>query len=174
MAVDNNSDAAVIEPDSFLDAFWHIGNPDPVLRNNASAQIISHCYSCGGDENKQVASDADVEYALTRLLRGVCGGKSGVRQGFASTLTSFISSRNQTVASKLKGKKDCICKDAACIREKLLECTDVDKGGASKLEERGSAFGRLFAILAIVSGHILIPRIIDTSQHYNSFVCRYI
>lgn len=166
MAVDNNTAAAIIEPDSFLDAFWHIGNPDPVLRNNASAQIITHCYNCSSSSissasNKQNASDADVEYALTRLLRGVCGGKSGVRQGFASTLTSFISARNDAIMvsseSNMNGSSNgCICEDSSLVRQKLLECTSVDKGGASKQEERGSAFGRLFAIIAIVSAYACI------------------
>lgn len=142
----NPSNAAT--SDSFLDAFWNISNSDHAVRNKACADIITHCYNCeDGTMNKK-----DAEYALTRLLRGVCGGKSGVRQGFASTLTSFIQARNVCFSESNEVAADgesVSCKDAIYVRTKLLKCTEAEKG-STKLEIRGSAFGRLFAILAIL------------------------
>lgn len=140
--------------DAFLDAFWHLSSTDDSKRTASSALIIQHCY--GGDCE---FNSEDSEYAMKRLMRGVCGGKSGARQGFAGTLASFLQARlSHTDTAN-------VMKDAEYVHEKLMEHTSVVNGvGMSNAEERDGAFGRLFGILAVVRSNTL-QQIIE--HHYN-------
>eukprot|EP00814_Leptocylindrus_danicus_P000786 CAMPEP_0116008332 /NCGR_PEP_ID=MMETSP0321-20121206/2804_1 /TAXON_ID=163516 /ORGANISM="Leptocylindrus danicus var. danicus, Strain B650" /LENGTH=992 /DNA_ID=CAMNT_0003477143 /DNA_START=1459 /DNA_END=4437 /DNA_ORIENTATION=+ len=132
--------------DAFLDAFWHLSSTDDGKRTASSALIIQHCYGSGDSEVNQ----DDAEYTMKRLMRGICGGKSGARQGFAGTLASFLQARlSHTDTAN-------VLSDAEYVHKKLMDHTSVDGDmGMSKGDERDAAFGRLFGILAVVRSNTL-------------------
>jgi len=89
----------------FLDAFWKLASDDPSVRSDAAITLIEHCFPTSSsspstmgddddDDNDSSSNDAaitkDREYALKRLMKGLCSGRGSARQGFASALQSFI------------------------------------------------------------------------------------
>lgn len=67
----------------FLNYFWDLASEESQKRITAADNVFRHCESCDG-------FNADVEYALKRLIRGLSSSRECARQGFASCLTGLL------------------------------------------------------------------------------------
>lgn len=72
-------------PIPFLDTFYALSAENANERAVAAHCLIRHCFPA--DSPVQVK---DAAYALRRLLSGLCSGRAGARQGYASALSSFL------------------------------------------------------------------------------------
>ena len=73
-------------PIPFLDTFYALSAENANERAAAAHCLIRHCFP--GDDAPVQTKDA--AYALRRLLSGLCSGRAGARQGYASALSSFL------------------------------------------------------------------------------------
>ena len=73
-------------PIPFLDTFYALSAENANERAAAAHCLIRHCFP--GDDAPVQTKDA--AYALRRLLAGLCSGRAGARQGYASALSSFL------------------------------------------------------------------------------------
>ncbi|GMI54555.1 hypothetical protein ScalyP_jg2663, partial [Parmales sp. scaly parma] len=144
----------------FLDAFWKLASDDPSVRSDAAITLIEHCFPTSSsspstmgddddDDNDSSSNDAaitkDREYALKRLMKGLCSGRGSARQGFASALQSFITASlptNTYTSSSLH---------TALISHTLSTTQNSSSKGT---EERDALFGTLFGLLAIARSSI--------------------
>lgn len=162
----------------FLDTFWSLSDEDPKVRAKAGFDMLVHCFPFvefeGVSDEKCDLEIKDAEYALKRLLKGVCSGRAAARQGFASALSSYLTAAyskkgrayncmerimkaNQNVKSAGNTGDDITDNTSdqthAWLRSELLRLTDSssseEKGRKREIEERDNAFGRLFGILAV-------------------------
>jgi DNA polymerase phi len=151
---------------SFFDSFYGLASSDPADRAESAYALLNHCL-IGPDANEK-----DAAYALRRLMQGLCSGRAAARQGYASTLTSFLNISNQN--GILKGlvaedeQNDIDDKERfipACIRSRLRKATDPNEISGKKKgsEERDHYFGRLFGIQSVIRSALLSPQ--HNEQH---------
>jgi hypothetical protein len=108
----------------FMQGFWDLSSPDTEVRAKA-ALIVSAPHSA-----------ADVEYALKRLLRGLCSRRDSARQGFGAALAELLRQLPEESVS------------TADTVARLLEGTKMGTGLKGS-EERDQMLGRLFGCVAI-------------------------
>lgn len=149
----------------FMDTFYSLASNDLKERSFAASSMMSYLFLRKDYDDESTASTVkDGNYALTRLLNGLCSGRASARQGFASCLATFLrlsakmgpedgKTWIEMMASAAKGGNDC----SLYVRKTLKECTNYEGGaknkkggGKSRSDEREFRFGRLFGILAIV------------------------
>ncbi len=117
----------------FLGMFWTLSDADPHVRRHSACAIVNHLLS----SQKQQLPDAqstDLQYAMKRLLRGMCSSRECARQGFASVLSELLASL------------PCIKVQDALAR--LLQCTEVE-GSMRAHEQRDFYVGRVFGFMAL-------------------------
>ena len=73
-------------PIPFLDTFYALSAENANERAAAAHCLIRHCFPGDGAP----VQTKDAAYALRRLLSGLCSGRAGARQGYASALSSFL------------------------------------------------------------------------------------
>jgi len=92
----------------FMDTFYALSSDDPYERSLAASALLRHLFSKGNfkqkssknddtnntnnnnNNDRKVALIQDGHYAFTRLLKGLCSGRAGARQGYASCLATFL------------------------------------------------------------------------------------
>ena len=72
-------------PIPFLDTFYALSAENANERAAAAHCLIRHCFPADSPVQTK-----DAAYALRRLLSGLCSGRAGARQGYASALSSFL------------------------------------------------------------------------------------
>lgn len=72
-------------PIPFLDTFYALSAENANERAVAAHCLIRHCFPADSPVQAK-----DAAYALRRLLSGLCSGRAGARQGYASALSSFL------------------------------------------------------------------------------------
>lgn len=72
-------------PIPFLDTFYALSAENANERAAAAHCLIRHCFPVDAPVQAK-----DAAYALRRLLSGLCSGRAGARQGYASALSSFL------------------------------------------------------------------------------------
>ena len=161
-------------PIPFLDTFYALSAENANERAVAAHCLIRHCFPAGSPVQAK-----DAAYALRRLLSGLCSGRAGARQGYASALSSFLKVAFATsgggglpsihVIQKEMNKADQGDDDdddamddeggedhpAEFVRKLLLTQTTPrsvlgQKAAKKGSEERDYIFGRLFGIMAVV------------------------
>ena len=155
-------------PIPFLDTFYALSAENANERAAAAHCLIRHCFPA---DNAPVQTK-DAAYALRRLLSGLCSGRAGARQGYASALSSFLriafatSSEGdlpinliQKELNKAGQDGDEVMDDdehpAEYVRKLLLVQTTPQsvrgqKAAKKGSEERDYIFGRMFGIMAVV------------------------
>ena len=145
----------------FMDTFYSLASNDLKERSFAASSMMSYLFLRKDYDIESTIKDGN--YALTRLLNGLCSGRASARQGFASCLATFLrlsakmgpengKTWIEMMASAAKDSNDC----SLYVRKTLKECTNYEggakdkKGGKSRSDQREFRFGRLFGILAIV------------------------
>ncbi|CAM9555287.1 unnamed protein product, partial [Ectocarpus sp. 12 AP-2014] len=73
--------AANPEFSKFMQGFWDLASVDVPVRVGAAAMIVRHVSNPEG---------GDAEYAVKRLVRGMCSSRECARQGFASCLAQVL------------------------------------------------------------------------------------
>ena len=73
-------------PIPFLDTFYALSAESANERTAAAHCLIRRCFPGDGAP----VQTKDAAYALRRLLSGLCSGRAGARQGYASALSSFL------------------------------------------------------------------------------------
>ena len=155
----------------FMDSFYGLSSNDPKQRAQSSQVLLHYCL-IGPNANTK-----DASYTFKRLLNGVCSGRACARQGYASTLSSFL--KLTIKCNNGQFMKDIIQHDKKdgddevntssllrYVRQRLIAATDPSShttgtGGRKKKkgsEERDYQFGRLFGILGMVRSGILLPQ----------------
>eukprot|EP00978_Attheya_sp_CCMP212_P008923 scaffold21053_cov42-Attheya_sp.AAC.1 len=148
----------------FLDTFYALASADATERTTAARSLLLHCFPPLSGVNAK-----DAAYAFKRLLNGLCSGRASARQGYASTLASFLKFALPATKKSSSCPMDEIRREISgtdeepessttmFVRTQLLSITnspaqqDTKIGGRKKgSEERDYQFGRLFGILAIV------------------------
>ena len=66
---------------AFLQCFWDLASDDSVTRIAASAQLVAFVKN---------NLDAEREYGLKRLVKGLASSRDSARQGFAACLCEYL------------------------------------------------------------------------------------
>lgn len=141
----------------FLDTFYGLASSSPAERAQSAHALLNHCLLGPS------ANSSDAAYAFRRLMNGLCSGRAAARQGYASTLTSFLKIASKTGALKQLQEEDIDSNDESVlnfVRKQLIKATDPNEISGKKKgsEERDHHFGRLFGILSVVRSGVLLPK----------------
>eukprot|EP00903_Cladosiphon_okamuranus_P021832 g20075.t1 len=118
----------------FMQGFWDLASVDVPVRVGAAAMIVRHVSSADGG--------GDAEYAVKRLVRGMCSSREAARQGFGSCLTQVL-----TVLPKDKPT-------TPSVLEQILKATQTT-AAMKGADERELALGRLLGVSALaMSGRL--------------------
>ncbi|KAJ0407114.1 hypothetical protein ATCC90586_005678 [Pythium insidiosum] len=117
----------------FLKLFWTLAETDVAVRSAAAAQLITHLQQqqSAGDD----AFEAEAQYTLKRLVRGLASSRDAARQGFSAALSALLRAFPAHVSL---GETLAVLRDA-------MEVSPNMKG----MEQREHMFGRLFGLLAL-------------------------
>ena len=169
----------------FMDTFYSLASNEAKERSFAASSLIRHVFNIDGDDEEITNSAVkDGCYAFQRLLNGLCSGRAGARQGFASCLASFLNLSFRNMPGKNETWMELFMKNmdqqsdmsaAVFVQKQLKESTHLDGptkgkknvGKRSRAEERDHRFGRLFGILAIVRSGTLV----SASVKVRFFLC---
>ncbi|CAM9169353.1 unnamed protein product [Ectocarpus sp. 12 AP-2014] len=125
--------AANPEFSKFMQGFWDLASVDVPVRVGAAAMIVRHVSNPEG---------GDAEYAVKRLVRGMCSSRECARQGFASCLAQVLA---------------VLPKDAPttpAVLEQILKTTQTT-AAMKGADERELALGRLLGVSALaMSGRL--------------------
>jgi DNA polymerase phi len=159
---DDGDDEEVVDNEhsgnlQFLDSFYGLASSSPAERAQSAHAMLNHCLLGPS------ANSSDAAYAFRRLMNGLCSGRAAARQGYASTLTSFLKISNQTGALKQLQEEGFDDNDESVlqfVRNQLIKATDPSEISGKKKgsEERDHHFGRLFGILSVVRSGVLLPK----------------
>eukprot|EP00953_Heterococcus_sp_UTEX-ZZ885_P031155 16380-Heterococcus_DN1.PRE.2 len=72
----------------FMQGFWDLASTDSPTRRGAAASIVQHLCAAGTPQK-------DVDYAVKRLLRGLCSSRDSARQGFAACLAETLAALSE-------------------------------------------------------------------------------
>jgi len=72
-----------LKDEEFMQIFWHLASDDWKVRQNASKLLVSLT------KNKD-KEDGYLEYAFSRLFRGLSSARDSARQGFSVALTMLL------------------------------------------------------------------------------------
>ena len=138
----------------FLDTFYGLASSSPAERAQSAHAMLNHGL-IGPSANSN-----DAAYAFRRLMNGLCSGRAAARQGYASTLTSFLKIAHETGALKKLQEEGSDSTVLGFLRNQLVKATDPSETAGKKKgsEERDHHFGRLFGILSVIRSGILLPK----------------
>ncbi|RLN88924.1 hypothetical protein BBJ28_00017684 [Nothophytophthora sp. Chile5] len=122
------SPTASAQKSDFLKLFWTLAESDSAVRTQAAAQLLAHL-------RQSEKQEAEVQYTLKRLVRGLASSRDAARQGFGTALAGLLAAFPKQVALS----------DA---RELLREAMEVH-ASMKPMEQREHMFGRLFGLLAL-------------------------
>ncbi|RLN45112.1 hypothetical protein BBO99_00003800 [Phytophthora kernoviae] len=112
----------------FLKLFWTLAESDRAVRTQAAAQILAHL-------QQSSKADAEVQYTLKRLVRGLASSRDAARQGFSTALAGLLATFPKQVTLKE-------------AHELLRDAMEVHSS-MKPMEQREHMFGRLFGLLAL-------------------------
>ncbi|RLN72494.1 hypothetical protein BBJ28_00004551 [Nothophytophthora sp. Chile5] len=122
------SPTASAQKSDFLKLFWTLAESDSAVRTQAAAQLLAHL-------RQSEKQEAEVQYTLKRLVRGLASSRDAARQGFGTALAGLLAAFPKQVALS----------DA---RELLREAMEVH-ASMKPMEQREHMFGRLFGLLSL-------------------------
>ncbi|KAL4162412.1 hypothetical protein PRNP1_002951 [Phytophthora ramorum] len=112
----------------FLKLFWTLAESDRDVRTQAAAQLLAHLQS-------SAKADAEVQYTLKRLVRGLASSRDAARQGFSTALSGLLVAFPTQLALQ-------------STHELLRDAMEVHSS-MKPMEQREHMFGRLFGLLAL-------------------------
>ncbi|GMF11449.1 unnamed protein product [Phytophthora lilii] len=112
----------------FLKLFWTLAESERGARTQAAAQLLAHL-------RRSAEAEAEVQYTLKRLVRGLASSRDAARQGFSTALSALLSAFPQQLALQ-------------STLELLRDAMEVHSS-MKPMEQREHMFGRLFGLLAL-------------------------
>ncbi|KAE9331419.1 hypothetical protein PF008_g15440 [Phytophthora fragariae] len=112
----------------FLKLFWTLAESERVVRTQAAAQLLAHL-------QRSAKQEAEVQYTLKRLVRGLASSRDAARQGFSTALSGLLSAFPKQLALQ-------------STLELLRDAMEVHSS-MKPMEQREHMFGRLFGLLAL-------------------------
>ncbi|GMF51448.1 unnamed protein product [Phytophthora fragariaefolia] len=112
----------------FLKLFWTLAESERAARTQAAAQLLAHLRASAKQE-------AEVQYTLKRLVRGLASSRDAARQGFSTALSGLLSAFPQQLA---------LPSTLALLRDAMELHSSM-----KPMEQREHMFGRLFGLLAL-------------------------
>ena len=104
---ENESGSNSVPPIPFMDTFYSLSSDSSSERTVAAHCLIRHCFPSSPSSSSNTGTSSiqakDAAYALRRLMAGLCSGRAGARQGFASALASFLKVAFATVVEDEEG-----------------------------------------------------------------------
>lgn len=94
-------------PIPFMDTFYSLSSDSPGERAVAAHCLIRHCFPSSHSTTSAgipPVQPKDAAYALKRLMTGLCSGRAGARQGYASALASFLKVSFATTVEDEEGR----------------------------------------------------------------------
>ena len=132
--------------DDMLSAFWTMGDDNPSVRAASAEKLLASAF---GPKGGPSCSPSDLQYALKRLLTGLCSGRASARQGYASALTLFLSCLSSP--ENTTGYSPTLSEILNSLRTLTTPPTTATKNS----ETRDYAFGRLFGVLSVAKSGLL-------------------
>eukprot|EP01116_Phalansterium_solitarium_P022955 TRINITY_DN77_c0_g1_i1.p1 TRINITY_DN77_c0_g1~~TRINITY_DN77_c0_g1_i1.p1 ORF type:complete len:1362 (+),score=632.42 TRINITY_DN77_c0_g1_i1:121-4206(+) len=128
---------------ALLQYFWDLASVDVVVRTKCAGDLIRYLYEKQEEFDLKTAQTSDgagrvspqLRYSVTRLIKGLCSGREGARQGFSLALLEVL---NIFRFLKLSDVLD------------EIDTASHVKGSMNGQEERDQLFGRVFGALAVV------------------------
>ncbi|GLE04057.1 hypothetical protein PINS_up012968 [Pythium insidiosum] len=118
----------------FLKLFWTLAETDVAVRSAAAAQLITHLQQ-QQQQQQTAAFEAEVQYTLKRLVRGLASSRDAARQGFSAALSALLRAFPAHVS---------LSETLSVLRD-AMEVQQNMKG----MEQREHMFGKLFGLLAL-------------------------
>ncbi|KAF1780208.1 Armadillo-type fold [Phytophthora cactorum] len=112
----------------FLKLFWTLAESERDVRTQAAAQLLAHLKSSAKQE-------AEVQYTLKRLVRGLASSRDAARQGFSTALSGLLATFPKQLSLQ-------------STHELLRDAMEVHSS-MKPMEQREHVFGRLFGLLAL-------------------------
>ncbi|KAG3017245.1 hypothetical protein JG687_00005526 [Phytophthora cactorum] len=112
----------------FLKLFWTLAESERDVRTQAAAQLVAHLKSSAKQE-------AEVQYTLKRLVRGLASSRDAARQGFSTALSGLLATFPKQLSLQ-------------STHELLRDAMEVHSS-MKPMEQREHVFGRLFGLLAL-------------------------
>ncbi|EGG06080.1 uncharacterized protein MELLADRAFT_116643 [Melampsora larici-populina 98AG31] len=145
-----------------MSLFGPLSNPHLNQRISAACSIVSSLAPTQSNQktqdDTQLVDDADFQYTIKRLVRGLASPTVGARLGFSVALTEILSKSHHVSAQSVYS---------------LLISSTENQGGMKASEERDLLLGRLFGIKAIVSSGLIFRSSLDSDSQlkiWNSLV----
>lgn len=91
----------------FLKLFWTLAESERGVRTQAAAQLLAHLKSSAKQE-------AEVQYTLKRLVRGLASSRDAARQGFSTALSGLLSAFPSS--SRCRARTSCCATPWRCTR----------------------------------------------------------
>jgi hypothetical protein len=110
----------------FLKCFWDLAADDAIVRVRAEDSVLQHL---------RRASSDDLDYAVKRLVKGLCSSRASARLGFSACLALVLSTHEAVTTDEVLA----LCDD----------CTRIS-GSTKGMDERDLMFGKLFCYLALI------------------------
>ncbi|KAG6611070.1 dna polymerase v [Phytophthora cinnamomi] len=112
----------------FLKLFWTLAESERGVRTQAAAALLAHL-------RRSAKQEAEVQYTLKRLVRGLASSRDAARQGFSTALSGLLSAFPKQLALQ---STHALLRDAMEVHSSM-----------KPMEQREHMFGRLFGLLAL-------------------------
>ena len=119
----------------FLKYFWSLAEDNASSRTTATDAILKHLLQ--SSSSPELQENEDLDYAVKRLVKGLCSSRSSARLGFSTCLTCLLQSIPQ----------------ARLPLSEVLKLSDEStrmSGSIKGIDERELMFGKLFCYLSII------------------------
>ncbi|KAL9986840.1 hypothetical protein ACROYT_G001046 [Oculina patagonica] len=133
--------------ENILSHFWELASIDETTRLKAASQLLDALNQAQTqhDEKEKVEEDSmedeenpycdELEYSVTRLVKGLASSRKGARQGFATVLTEVLSEFGSLSPERVLS-----------LIAKTLEVT----GSSKAWEERDCYIGQIFGMMSVL------------------------
>lgn len=125
-------------PRPFMECFYALADVDIATRHSATEDLIKHLR---GEISISEARKPDINYAIKRLVRGLCSSRGAARQGFSLALSEILQSFDDSEVATSS-----VIEQLDSVRTRPQ---NVGKSAKSGQDERDLMFAGIFGCLAI-------------------------
>ncbi|KAI3654067.1 hypothetical protein MP228_000786 [Amoeboaphelidium protococcarum] len=126
-----------------MSLFWDLSSNDKAIRDQAALSLVEQVVKLQQQQSMTVDNSstvhADVEYASTRLVKGLASDRHGARQGYTVALTSIL---KQVTAIPISHALE------LCNQHLATSASPGTQKSGS--EQRGILFGRVFFCVSLI------------------------
>ncbi|KAI3651193.1 hypothetical protein MP228_004674 [Amoeboaphelidium protococcarum] len=126
-----------------MSLFWDLSSNDKAIRDQAALSLVEQVVKLQQQQSMTADNSStvhtDVEYALTRLVKGLASDRHGARQGYTVALTSIL---KQVTAITISHALE------LCNQHLATSASPGTQQSGS--EQRGILFGRVFFCVSLI------------------------